>query len=148
MQNKKVLILILLVLVAGASMVYGIFTPSKIRRQIKAESKKEALLRQGGSPLAGVPAPAPKQPGALQTGGVKQRPPRSQYLDWGRNPFLRQDILELKGILWDDQNPKAVINEDIVAVGDLVGGSLVVDIRKDRVVLYDGSSDFELHLKG
>ena len=54
--------------------------------------------------------------------------------------------LVLDGIAWDRKSPRAVVNDRIVAVGDEVGGSTVVEIRKDRVILNNGAADFELRL--
>ena len=149
MPDKKVIIFILLVGSALVSIIYGIMTPSKVMQEIKAQSKKEQAEHPASSETkagSGEVSSGEFSPLLPPSTGIKRRPARSLAKEWGRNPFLRQDALELRGILWDDQNPKAVIDEDIVAVGDLVNGSLVVEIRKDGVVLYDGSSDFELKL--
>ena len=76
----------------------------------------------------------------------------SEFKDWGRNPFvLAEGItavtgLNLIGILWDADSPQAIINEEIVRVGDRVEGNEVVDILKDRVILHDGEKEFELRL--
>jgi hypothetical protein len=73
---------------------------------------------------------------------------------WGRCPFSgkiyaeaegRQD-LELSGIMWSPKKPLAVINNRVVKVGDKIFGSTVIEIRKDKVILNNGSADFELKL--
>jgi len=77
-------------------------------------------------------------------------------LELRRDPFTSSLItpvesssfrLYLTGILWDEKNPTAIINGKIIGIGDKVGGNSVVDIKKDRVILNDGFSDFELRLK-
>ena len=73
---------------------------------------------------------------------------------WGKNPFLPREAqgptltkkLVLNGIAWDEKSPRAVINDRIVAIGDQVGGSTVVEILRDHVILNDGLIRFELRL--
>jgi hypothetical protein len=49
---------------------------------------------------------------------------------------LEQDInINLTGIIWDSDNPLAVLNNRIVAEGDMVEGMLVVDIYPEEVLL-------------
>ncbi|MCK5608714.1 hypothetical protein KAR91_42950 [Candidatus Pacearchaeota archaeon] len=49
---------------------------------------------------------------------------------------LEQDInISLNGIIWDNDNPLAVLNNRIVAEGDMVDGLLVVDIYPEEVLL-------------
>lgn len=76
-----------------------------------------------------------------------------ETLGWGRCPFSgkvytsRQEgpvSLKLSGIIWDSKNPLAMINERVVKVGDTIAGNTVVEIKHDRVILNNGSSDFEL----
>ena len=52
----------------------------------------------------------------------------------------------LNGILWDEKNPQAIINNTIVGVGDEVGGSIVLEITQDKVILNDGARNFKLKL--
>lgn len=74
---------------------------------------------------------------------------------FGRDPFSKQPIvtsdssqaLHLSGILWDEANPTAVINDEIVAVGSEIEGRRVTEITKNRVILEDGAQYIELILK-
>lgn len=43
--------------------------------------------------------------------------------------------LNLQGIVWDEIQPNAVINGEVVAKGDKISGYIVQEVRKDRVVL-------------
>jgi len=54
-----------------------------------------------------------------------------------------QNII-LQGILADAQNPRALINNNNVGIGDRVGKYTIVDIKQDKVILNDGSDDREL----
>jgi len=72
-----------------------------------------------------------------------------------RDPFFRQPIvssddsaqgLNLSGIAWDELKPTAIINDEILAVGDQVAGKRIVEIEKDKVILTDGQQNFELRI--
>lgn len=43
--------------------------------------------------------------------------------------------LKLQGIIWDENQPNAIINGEIVEKGDQILGYTVHEVRKDRVVL-------------
>ena len=66
------------------------------------------------------------------------------------NPVFERKVMlsgkGLSGIIWDEQDPKAVVDGNIVGVGDRVGLNTVVEITQDRVILSDGSSEIELRL--
>ncbi len=55
--------------------------------------------------------------------------------------------LILSGIAWDQDNPSAIINNKIVAIGQEVDGNTVVDIKENRVILNDGDHNFELRIE-
>lgn len=82
--------------------------------------------------------------------------PKEASLVWSRCPFSgkfysgNQGVasdLGLAGILWDKEKPQAIINNEVVSKGGSVGGYSVLEIKKDRVVLSDGSNVFELKLE-
>lgn len=56
------------------------------------------------------------------------------------------NALALSGIVWDKLKPLAVINDNVVKVGDKVGSSVLVEIRQDRIVLREGSITREIKL--
>ncbi len=71
-----------------------------------------------------------------------------------RDPFSRQSVsavtargLSLSGIAWDSEDPTAIIDSRIVRVGDEIGGYVVIEIRKDTVVLNNGTENLELNLE-
>ncbi len=75
---------------------------------------------------------------------------KDEFPAWGRDPFREADIslsrLGLQGIMWDPENPKAIISNRIVQVGDSVGENTIIEIKRDKVVLTDGTNTFELRL--
>lgn len=110
--------------------------------------------RRGGkgpspsSPQDAAPAPAP--------GPADERLGSSAQAQWGENPFVAdrsgagssgafppnrgETGFTLSGILWDAESPSAVINNQVVGVGERLDRWQVTEIRKDRVVLSDGSA--------
>ncbi|RJP28073.1 MAG: hypothetical protein C4533_06275 [Candidatus Omnitrophota bacterium] len=54
--------------------------------------------------------------------------------------------LSLNGILADDKGILAIINNEIVGVGDRVDNYIVIKIEKDKVILNDGVNNFEIRL--
>ena len=137
MQNKKIIILIILGIVAVISLFYGIFAPSKARRNIIPEptsSLQELTVKKG-------------------TAYLTRNAKKTAYSSWSRDPFSTSPApikgyggLTLGGIMWDKKNPMAIINDNIVKIGDTVSGNTVVDIKQDKVILNDGSKDIELLL--
>jgi len=114
------------------------FTPSKAGRNIilKPSTSLEGLRIERGT--------------AYLTRNAK----KTAYSSWFRDPFSASSApiedytgLTLSGIMWwDKDNPKAIINNNIVSIGDKVGEATVIDIKQDRVIFNDGSKIFELRL--
>ena len=77
---------------------------------------------------------------------------RTTLLAWGRDPFTRGAAtgdgsgLALAGILWDPQQPMAIINGRTVQVGAELEGYRVTDITQDRVSVTDGTQIFQLSI--
>jgi len=74
---------------------------------------------------------------------------KTSYADWGRNPFMPgydQKALVLEGIVWDETNPKAIINGGIFGIGDHAGLNRIIAIKKDSVVIINKTGTVELHL--
>ena len=64
-------------------------------------------------------------------------------------PFARggDAVLVLRGIVWDEINPTAMINDQIVSVGDMIGTKEVKEINVDSVILLDGDKELKLQLE-
>lgn len=54
--------------------------------------------------------------------------------------------LSLKGIIWNETSPTAVINDSVVAAGSVIGGFTIKEILIDRVVLVNEKTTLELKL--
>lgn len=77
---------------------------------------------------------------------------RATLLAWGRDPFARGagagqiSGLNLSGILWDASAPIAIINGQMLRVGEELEGYRVTEITQDRVLLTDGAHTVSLHI--
>ncbi len=140
MQDKKVVALIILTVLAVISLIYGVTASPKGR----AKNTVVAVIESRS-------AAAPQ--GAANVVSTGRRAKRSRFKEWKRNPFITGltastvTKLTLNGIIWNKTKPKAMIGDAIVAKGDTVGADKVVDIQPDRVILNDGTKDFELKIE-
>lgn len=57
-----------------------------------------------------------------------------------------QGSLELTAIAWDKSRPLAIINNEVLGIGDEIGGAKIVAIEEDKVKLARGNEVFELTL--
>ena len=139
MQDKKVIALIILVVLAAISLIYGITASPKRGAKSTTVAMKEVTEM-------------PPQAAETTVGSVR-RAKRSQYKMWKRNPFSSGQAdstmsdLTLSGIVWNKSRPKAMIGDAIVVKGDTIGNNRVVDIQPDKVILNDGTKDFELRIE-
>jgi len=76
-------------------------------------------------------------------------------IKWGRDPFLLDafnvqgqgmEDLALNGIAADKENPYAIINNDVVKLGDKVNGMTVIEINEKNVVLDENGQRHTLEL--
>ena len=80
----------------------------------------------------------------------------AQSIKLKRDPFTAAPIIieknmqagvALTGILWDKIKPLAIINAEVVKKGSRLDDKVVVDIKRDRVILSDGQEFFEIKLE-
>ena len=135
MQNKKLIILIVLGIAAVFSLIYGIVAPAKTRKNMPLGQE---AIHQGEKIESQNIVLSPQR-----------RAKKTKFSSWGRNPFLPKSATAesgLTGIIWNEDNPKAIINDEIVAIGDKIDGKTVIDIKQDRIILNDGTKEFDLRL--
>ena len=75
---------------------------------------------------------------------VKERASRSQPAREPQEPTVTLPVRELEGIVWDDNNPVAMIDGVDLRIGDEIRGAKIKEIGFDRVVLVYRSKQFVL----
>jgi hypothetical protein len=116
--------------------------------------------RKARVPVAAAPAQSAAQLPAehaasrdLQSpDGVQTQQGKRAEAPWGRDPFVSSssaaaglDNLKLKGItIGANGSGFAAINDEIVKVGETVGGFQLKEIAKDKVLLQKGAQSFYL----
>lgn len=75
--------------------------------------------------------------------------------EWERDPFAAPQVmaslvkavnLTLNGILWDENTPRAIVNEKTLHKGDTIYGYTVLDIKPRSVLLKTGEKNIELQV--
>lgn len=89
--------------------------------------------------------------GVPQTQTLARRTRKSEYPEWGRDPFFagqasRGAALGLQGIVMDPLSPFAIINGEVIKEGETIGGATVVLIQKTKVILKKGKEEIVLEL--
>ena len=133
-NNKKVIILIVLVIIA----IFGIM------RNLRAPYDRGGSAISDSSVLTNI---------AGDISDLTRTVRKTDFDTWKRSPFIPTDVaakevptLALSGIFWDEKKPTAIIDDEIVTVGSKIGDAVIVDIQKGSVRLNDGANDFELTL--
>ena len=139
MQDKKVVALIILTVLVAISLIYGVTASPKGRAKSAANAERQVAI-----------APPQSAKNVISTERLAKR---SQFKAWKRNPFATgltastMTELTLNGIIWNKTKPKAMIGDAMVVKGDTISGNKVVDIQPNRVILNDGTKDFELKIE-
>jgi hypothetical protein len=139
MNNKKLMVLIVLGVLAVLSIIHGLIKSNP--QTLKLPEKSLDSDKQNAGVLEEMPTSS-------------SRPPvRSTYPSWGRNPFALPgeraaslEDLRLEGILSDKNKFSAIINDRVVTIGEEIEGNTIVAIKADSVILSDGKKEFELKL--
>ena len=141
-QQLAMLVGLVVVMVVIYAKPFGRRRPSTAR-QVAAEAVASASAAD--APRSSVPVSSE----AAAQGRQAQRE-YAAMLTWRRDPFTRGGSaagvrgLTLSGILWDPQKPIAILNDQMVSVGDELDDYQVLEIRPDRVLLSDGTETIQL----
>ena len=144
----------ILVLLGIAVAVLALYT-FVLRPQPELKGVSAAAAEATGAKTKAV-QPAPTATGAAAkpaaaTGALtpKVLPPET----WGADPFVRDWVmvnelanLRLKAITLGGERPYALINDQILQIGDEISGKRVANIESDNVTLEQGGRTFTLLL--
>ena len=138
-----------LILILVFAMINGAKTMKKVKLRRERQLASQILVQDAKT--GGLIAAANNPSG--QRSSFNQLEEQTRGLGVGRDPFTLRMISSksvkgesLSGIIWDDDVPMAVINGQILTVGDSIGGNTLVDIKEESVVLSDGTNQYELKL--
>ena len=144
----------ILVLLGIAVVVLALYTFA-FRPQPELRGVSAAAAEATGAKAKAVqPAPAAKDEAAkpAETAGAltpKVLPPET----WGADPFVRDWVmvnelanLKLKAITLGGERPYALINDQILQIGDEISGKRITKIVSDYVTLEQGGRTFTLLL--
>jgi hypothetical protein len=116
-----------------------------------------ALPLQAGEPK--VLLVRPEKIEAMRGQKISSQPLTRDPFNWSREQisfFKNQEPREksnsiggltLSGIIWDKNNPQAVVNDRLVTKGETVGDSIIKQILKDLVVFEQNGISHELWLE-
>lgn len=90
-------------------------------------------------------SPESLTPEDLSSKSKKQRDPFVPLAGGAEGSKLTWFTLE--GIIWKEEKPLAIINDQIITKGDFIQGAKIVDIKKDGVIILYGGEEIFLPLK-
>lgn len=144
----------ILVLLGIAVAVLVLYTFA-FRPQPELKGVSAAAAEATGAKTKAVqPAPTAKGMAAQPAGAAGALTPRVLPPEtWGTDPFVRDWVmvnelanLKLKAITLGGERPYALINDQILQIGDEISGKQVVKIESDNVTLEQGGRTFTLLL--
>lgn len=144
-MDKKQQVQVIITAVLGLVMIFAWMNTFKFL------AKKSAP--KAASPVSSVVSAANTNTLASPNKALVQN---DDNMEWGRDPFsgrvysFSTEIgadLNLTGIIFDDKNPQALINDKIAGVGAIVSGWRILEIKPSKVILSDGTNKIELKLK-
>ena len=152
-QQQQVAILIGLVVVMA--LVYA-----RPRRRPASPPPTASATSPAANPPADVhtadpdddPSSSTEFPLGAGSGQREAQATRAAGLNGSRDPFTRGGSpgqvsgLTLSGIMWDATAPIAIINGEMLHVGEQVDGYRLVEITPDRVSVTDDAETFQLFL--
>ncbi len=116
---------------------------TKVTRSAKSKAKEVAI-----QPTAEHSREAPSTTAREETQSAVAEP-----IEWGSDPFVRDWVLSsevanlnLRAITISSNGASALINDQIVQVGDEISGKKVIQIESDKVTLEQGGRTFTLTL--
>jgi hypothetical protein len=132
-KNRKPIIAVVLVVGAVISLIYGLSSPAKRKTRTQAAPGSAGVISEG----VGIGTEA-------RIVSVSRHAKETEYPRWGRNPFVPElsettgSKFALGGIMWHKENPRVMINGELLGKGDKIRGYTVIAIKKHSVILSDG----------
>lgn len=146
----------LLVILGSAVAVLAVYTLTRSKPQVAPQVIVDAATTEVTREVRGRAAQiksAVQEAVAAPLARERTQPAVAEPIVWGSDPFVRDWMLmsevanlNLRAITVSSDGASALINDQIVQVGDLISGKRVVSIEQDRVTLEQGGRTFTLIL--
>ena len=110
------------------------FTPQVPQEEIRAQRVEPIRPVGVNEPVVLPPPPAVQEPSVSM--------PRQE--DITRPPRILEPLpgINVAGVVWNTDRPQAIINGQIVGIGDTVSGAKILDIKKMGItVLFQGRTE-------
>ena len=110
------------------------FTPQVPQEEIRAQRAEPIRPVGVNEPVVLPPPPAVQEPSVSM--------PRQE--DITRPPRILEPLpgINVAGVVWNTDRPQAIINGQIVGIGDTVSGAKILDIKKMGItVLFQGRTE-------
>lgn len=148
MQKKEIIELS----ITGILVVVMLFAVGNAAKKSRSRNIKDTLPKV----LTSAPLPQEKDKKIDSQNLYNSLEKQAELIQLKRDPFTAAPIkvekniqsgIALTGIIWDKDNPLAVIDGNIVKEGARVGDKTLIEIKQDRVILSDGEAFSEVRLK-
>ncbi|MFH1848074.1 MAG: hypothetical protein ABH825_02520 [Candidatus Omnitrophota bacterium] len=145
MEKKKTEIIITAVLGAVLVLILARNIPLAFKRRPSAAMQGRASVSRQVSRTAS----------ARRVPQAEQEKPEFEDKGWSRDPFFVGQIasggssdesIVLNGIIWDQGNPSAIVNNTIVGEGEEIGKARIVEIKENSVIVQQDGSMHELYI--
>lgn len=146
MNKKRIQIIIIAVLVIVMIAAWA--------NSIKILARRAKLKKLYPASSVTIHTPSSALHTTIEATLISKRIFKEEDLDWKRCPFSgrnysQQESIEdflISGIIWDEENPKTIINGEILNEGETIGGFVIEKIEKQKVILSNGTKTVELHI--
>ncbi|MBU1853792.1 MAG: hypothetical protein KJ957_07105 [Candidatus Omnitrophica bacterium] len=129
--------------ITGIGIIFLIFLV--IGNVQKIHKKKFLIIKANTEVVSSLSAPISFDIPEIEESDIKE--------GWGRDPFFlgpsmgaTLEGLILNGIVWDKDTPYAIINNNVVEVGEILGGVTIIEINQNSVVLEQEEETYTLKL--
>jgi hypothetical protein len=132
------------IIVGGLAILIVYFVPHMLEKKIDGKATDTILSKKITPPFSfkkvekEITSPLPKD--------IKRDPFLPSYMKLeGKSSgvFSSEELgFFLTGIMWDPKNPVAIVNGEIMHIGDTVNGKKILEIHKDCVIFGEGEARY------
>ncbi|OGX07828.1 MAG: hypothetical protein A2Z88_08675 [Omnitrophica WOR_2 bacterium GWA2_47_8] len=97
--------------------------------------QKPKIVEPPPVPAATNTPPPPKTPAIMVPTSPLIKPPPAE---------IKPPPLNITGLIWNSDQPQAIINGKVIRVGDEVDNVRVTDIQKNKITISHGGKDFTI----